>query len=101
MVKRALLILLALLFSFPCDAGMIIRGSGGGGGGISEVGAGSQRASNHNTTCSATISFPGNVTSGNYGVCLGASYSAGEPTIDITKSSGTATIGTVTIYSNL
>jgi len=57
MVIRALLVLLALLFSFPCEAGIIVRGSGG-------ASCATQSIDQQNTTYNADADTYGNRTRG-------------------------------------
>lgn len=66
---------------------------------IAEVGSGSQRATGSSSGGgTADVVYPGNVTSGNFGIVCGGIWNTpnGPTVITTSKSAGTATIGSVT-----
>lgn len=70
----------------------------GGGGGIAEVGSGSQRATKSFSGDSTTQAFPANVTSGNLLVVVGSCWTSGTATSSITVSD---TQGSYTVLSGV
>lgn len=70
---------------------------------IAEVGSGSQRATATGATGDRTLSFPGNVTSGNLLILAGCGFTVGsaDPAPTITDSIGTAyTVASAVVFTN-
>lgn len=111
---RTLLVLFLLAFPVfgqfnagnPFFTAALLKPSADGGGGITEIGGGSQRASVQSTSGLAiggttNVAYPGNVTSGNMLIVAGSLWWQSGPGEDLTITDTLGTSWTVTYYTGV